>query len=210
MSEVFNKTDEGGYQTKTEEIAADAASDCCGSCCGDASEEAEQKAAINAAHPLTGDPEVDKDIQAIRDQEFKEWQKAKDIKKFDDLPKAMKDQLPVLKEMADQLASSIPAADMDLTLTEATRKYPDKVAAIYKKLQDTGMAPKGMPLELALAMANNTEVGQIKLSEIKGRIDNVAAAKGMGGGASIAAVGGGLAIGAVVLGGLFWFLKGRK
>lgn len=217
MSELAQKVGSEGVKAGAEfiapgsgDVAAGMGEQCCGACCGDASEEAEQKAAINAAHPLTGDPEIDKEIQEIRDQEFREWQKAKDIKKFDDLPQAMKNQLPVLKKMADDLAASLPTGDMELTLAEAIKKHPDKVVSIYKKLQDSGMAPKNMPLELALAMAKNTEVGQVKLSELKARVDNVAQSKGISGTGSIVAVTGGLAVGALVLGGLMWMINRRK
>jgi len=150
----------------------------CQSVCGDSKEKEQQKQYINDQHPLTGDPATDQQIQKNRDDQFAAWQRADDLKKFDNLSPEMKELLPVAKQFVDAIAAKLPPEAMELTLSEAAAKYPDIAADAWGAIQDVFPALAGMPLDYALALAKSSGLGNVKLKEIKARVDNLAAARG--------------------------------
>lgn len=179
----------------------------CGSACGDSKEKEQQKDYINQQHPLTGDASSDAQIQAMRDAQFRAWQQADDIKKFDNLPTEMKAMLPAAKQFVDKIASMLPPEAMNMTLSEAAAKYPDVAAQAWAAIQNVVPSLKNMPLDYALALAKASGLGDTKLSDIKQRVNDLynarasAAAQASSSNTATLAFGG-LAIGAVLLGGL--------
>lgn len=188
--------------------SSQAASSLCDCCCGNAAKGADQKAAIAQQQPLTGNASVDAQIQANRDAEYKKWQNMQDLKSFQTLPKDTQALLPGLKSFADQIFAQLPAADKNLTLAQAYAKYPDMAKAVYEKMQQVMPSLKNMPIEYAMALAKASGADQIKLSEIKDRIDYVATNSGVTSASTLNLKAAGLVgAGAAVLVGAIAFLK---
>jgi len=155
-------------------ISSQGAASLCDCCCGGASKSADQKKAIDQQHPLTGDAAVDAQIQKQRDAEFKKWQTQQDVQQFEQLPPDTQALLPGIKQFADNLYAQIPEADHNLTLAETVAKYPELSESAYAQIQKAVPSLKNMPLSYAMALAKASGADQIKLSEIKARLDNVA------------------------------------
>lgn len=147
----------------------------CDSCCGDGEESAAQQQAINASHPMSGNPEIDKQIQANRDAEYQEWEQAKDLAKFQKLPPQVQAQVGAFKLMLDELERTIPKEDMNLPIRDIMKKYPAQSELAYKKVQEMFPALKSVPMEYATALANSSATGDMTLADMKRRVDYVIA-----------------------------------
>lgn len=191
-------------------IASQGAASLCDCCCGNASKSAEQKKAIEQQHPLTGDPAVDAQIQKQRDEEFRKWQNMQDVQQFEQLPADTKALLPGMKQFADKIYNELPAEDRNLTLAEVVKKHPALAASVYAEIQRVVPSLAAVPLDYAMALAKASGADQIKVSEIKERLDYVAenapSAKAMMGvSTATLAIGGVGAIAALV--GIVWAVK---
>lgn len=179
-------------------VSSQGSSSLCGACCGNESKAADQKKAINDAHPLTGDPAVDAQIQAQRDKEFKDWQHMQDVTQFEQLPAETKKILPAFKGMVDQIYAKLPEADRKLTLAQLKEKYPQMMEAAWAEVQKSFPALAGMPLDYAMGLAKASGADQLTVADIKDRLDYVATNAP----SAKAIMGGGVSVGTVALAGV--------
>jgi len=154
-------------------IASQGAASLCDCCCGNASKSAEQKKAIDQQQPLTGDPAVDAQIQKNRDDQFRKWQNMEDVQQFEQLPPGTQALLPGMKAFADKIYNQLPTEDRNLTLAEVVKKHPALSQQVYAEIQRVVPSLASVPLEYAMALAKASGADQVKVSEIKERLDYV-------------------------------------
>lgn len=134
--------------------------------------------------------EYNRQMQMKREAEFEAWKRAKDQQVSEAMPDTAREKFAFANEIANELKNTLPPGSENLTLAQIYKQYPNEFKAAYDKLKAKYPMFASVPPELALAM--NSDIANMKLSEFITRTGDLGGVKKSGLGTAVAVAGGSL------------------